>query len=210
MIAPLILVFSVIYFGALWILYRSYPPKLTELDLRTSGLFYPTAIRQLFTGIYFMELCLAGLFFLVRDANGRAACTAQAVIMIVVTATTALFHYTLDHSHWIPFLPLLDVFKQKIDRISGQGDGQLDWRCRKEVNELSTPKPRIFQEDLVQDEALRSSRPVVWIPKDELGIADDEISHARRTYDDVWISNEGASLDKRGNLKLWGPPPSKG
>jgi hypothetical protein len=206
-IAPLILVFSVVYFGALWVLYRSYPPKLTDSDLDTSGLFYPTAIRQLFTGIYFMELCLAGLFFLVRDADDRATCTAQGIIMVVVTALTALFHYTLDRSHRIHWLPLPEFLKQKIYRIGSQGKGQCDPRYRGEINERSRAKQRIVQADLVQDQALKSSRPVVWIPKDELGVADDEIRHTRGTYDSMWISNEGASLDERGRVKIWGPPP---
>ena len=65
-------VFSMTYFGALWVLYRLYPPKLSDLELGATCLFYPTAIRQLMTGIYFMEICLAGLFFLVRDADGNA------------------------------------------------------------------------------------------------------------------------------------------
>ena len=58
-----------------------------------------------------------------------------------------------------------------------------------------------------QDEALRAPRPVVWIPKDELGIADDEILFVRRTHESIWINNEGASLDERGKLRLCGPPP---
>jgi hypothetical protein len=205
-IAPLILVFSTISFGVLWILYRSYPPKLTEADPVTYRHFYPTAIRQLFTGIYFMELSLAGLFFLVRDANDKATCTAQAAVMVVATVFTALFHYTLDHSRWIHWLPLPDVLKQKMDRISSKGKDQLEWRCGREVK-LSIAKPGVLQVDFAQDEALRSSRPVVWIPKDELGISDDEISHVRRTHDSMWISNEGASLDERGKLKLCGSPP---
>jgi hypothetical protein len=45
-----------------------------------------------------MELCLAGLFFLVRDEDGKAVCTTQAAIMIVITVVTALFQYAL-HSH---------------------------------------------------------------------------------------------------------------
>ena len=115
MIAPLILVFSTICSCLLWILYRLYPLKLAEVDPVTYRYFYPTTIRQLFTGIYFMELSLAGLFFLVRDANDKAACTAQAAVIIVATVFTALFHYTLDHSGWIHWLPLPDVLKQKID-----------------------------------------------------------------------------------------------
>jgi hypothetical protein len=205
-IAPLILVFSVVHFGALWILYRSYPPELTGLDLRTSGLFYPTAIRQLFTGIYFMELCLAGLFFLVRDANDRAACTPQAIIMILVTSLTALFHYTLDHSHWISWFSCPEVHKRKMDRVGSQGQPIF----RVEVNEPSTPKLNVCQAGLGQDDALKSSGTVVWIPKDVLGIADDEILDVRRTHDSIWISNEGASLDERGKLIVWGPPPSRG
>jgi len=145
-----------------------------------------------------MELCLAGLFFLVRDADNRATCTAQATIMILVTALTALFHYTIDCSNWIRWLPLPAVVKQKINRISSHGKDQ------PKISELSTAKSRRV---VIQDEALKASRPVVWIPKDDLGISDDEISHVRSTYDNMWISNEGASLDERGKLKPWGQPP---
>jgi len=63
--------------------------------------------------------------------------------------------------------------------------------------------------DLAQDEALRSSHPVIWIPKDERGIADDEISIVRRTHDSISISNEDASLDERGKLKVWGKSPDR-
>jgi hypothetical protein len=113
-------------------LYRSYPLKLTELDLNTSGLFYPTTIRQLFTGIYFMELYLAGLFFLVRDADNRATCTAQAVIIIISTVLTALFHYTLDHGvYWLSFAGVL----QKMDQANSKDKEQPDW-SRKEDKEL--------------------------------------------------------------------------
>lgn len=58
-----------------------------------------------------------------------------------------------------------------------------------------------------QDEALTSARPILWIPKDELGVADDEIYYTRKTYDSIWISNEGESLDELGKLKVWGELP---
>jgi hypothetical protein len=174
-IAPLILVFSIIFFGALWVLYRSYPPRLSNLDLGTSDLFYPTAMRQLFTGIYFMELCLAGLFFLVRDAQGKAAYTPQAVIMMLLTGLTALFHYALDQGYEFRWLSMPVISKQRPDQIT-----EPEWMGRREV--LSTAKPKLFQ---AEDDALDSTRPILWIPKDELGISDDEIYHIRRTYNSI-------------------------
>ena len=67
--------------------------------------------------------------------------------------------------------------------------------------------PKRSQSDS-RDEALTSARPVIWIPKDDLGVADDEIIHIRKTYDNIWISNEGASLDAQGRLRVWGDPPA--
>lgn len=95
-IAPIIVVFSVICVGTLWALYGAYPLNCSRLNLARSSLFYPTAIRQLFTGIYFMELCLSGLFFLVRDAEGNSSCSPQGIIMIAVLAMTVLFHCSLS------------------------------------------------------------------------------------------------------------------
>ncbi|KFZ18578.1 hypothetical protein V501_01143 [Pseudogymnoascus sp. VKM F-4519 (FW-2642)] len=64
------------------------------------------------TGIYFMELCLAGLFFLVRDADGNATCTPQAIITIVTVAFTALFHFSLVHRSGLHWLSSRPIFKQ--------------------------------------------------------------------------------------------------
>ncbi|KFZ15477.1 hypothetical protein V501_02703 [Pseudogymnoascus sp. VKM F-4519 (FW-2642)] len=39
----------------------------------------------------------------------------------------------------------------------------------------------IFQSPC-QDETLTSDPPVLWIPRDELGVAEDEIVHTRETW----------------------------
>jgi hypothetical protein len=54
---------------------------------------------------------------------------------------------------------------------------------------------------------MTSARPILWIPKDELGVADDEVNHTMKTYNSIRISNEGASLDKRDKLNVWGELP---
>lgn len=73
---------------------------------------------------------------------------------------------------------------------------------------MSLVLPEGSQSESDQDEALTSVRPTLWIPKDELGVADDAICHVRKTYDSIWISNEGASLDVQGKLRVWGDLPT--
>ena len=69
---------------------------VTISRLNTRGLLYPTALFQLFTDIYVMELCVIGLFFLVRDEQNKTTCVSQAVIMIIVTAMTFDFQLLLN------------------------------------------------------------------------------------------------------------------
>lgn len=139
-----------------------------------------------------MELCLAGLFFLVRDASGNATCTAQAIIMIVTVAFTAVFHFSLDHRSGLQWLSSQPIFTQLMTQTRSRGK---DMR-------VST---KIFQS--CQDETLTSDPPVLWIPKDKLGVAEDEIVHTRETYNSIGISCDGASLNAQGKLKLGGQPP---
>lgn len=57
---------------------------------------FPKAINQLFTGVYFLELSLIGLFFLVRNAKGEVACVPQAIIMIVMALFTLIYQIMLN------------------------------------------------------------------------------------------------------------------
>ncbi|KFY31856.1 hypothetical protein V494_07911, partial [Pseudogymnoascus sp. VKM F-4513 (FW-928)] len=192
-IAPLILVFCTIYFGGLWMIYRFYPPKLSDQGLGVGGIFFPTAVRQLLTGIYFMELCLAGLFFLVRDAKEHAACRAQGIIMIIAVCFTALFHYGIGHENWLS------------SRLSSEP--QLAQASRGRRMRSSAADIWAFQDDPSQNKIVTSARPILWIPEDERGIAKDEIYHMTRTHCSIWISSEGAHLDERGCITLDGKPP---
>lgn len=90
------LVFMVITFSLFWIVIKNnilYVIRTGNVD--GGGLFFPSAINQLFTGLYFMEICLIGLFFLVRDAKGNVACEAQGIIMSVVFVVTVLYQIWL-------------------------------------------------------------------------------------------------------------------
>ena len=96
------MVFNVITFSLFWVVYRHNVLYVNKFRFDTGGLLFPTAVNQLFTGIYVMELALVGLFFLVRDEDGNVAAKTQAIIMIVVAAFTILYQWLLNDA----FAPL--------------------------------------------------------------------------------------------------------
>src|SRR5699024_7490297 len=103
-----ILIFNVITFGLFWFVYRYNTLYVTKFRFDTGGLLFPKAINQLFTGLYVMEFSLIGLFFLVRDVEGRVACEGQAICMIVVLVLTVGYQLLLNEafSPLIRYLPI--------------------------------------------------------------------------------------------------------
>jgi hypothetical protein len=298
-VAPLILVFAIITFTLLWISNRYTMLYVNKVKEDTGGLLYPRAINQTFTGLYVMELCLIGLFFLVQDENQKSAAIPQAIIMIVVAALTVLYQILLDQafSPLYRYLPITfedeavardEAFARAQDIRFGDhdDDGELDeyphdgdqnkaiemkrmsrsetnpasrfrhfdprhaatagvnWASRGAKNVQSMtfkrgPGPRrrkdleaqrklnkaLFDfEDEIEDldpeardvlvkrafhhEAIRSRKPTVWIPRDDLGVSDDEIRRtAAYSEGNIWISNEGTALDSKVRVVYGRNPP---
>ena len=359
-IAPLILVFMVIIFSLFWIVYRFNVLYVYQFRNDTGGLLFPVAVNQLFVGLYVMELCLVGFFFISEDVAGNVVCFPQAIIMLVVLGFTILFQWLMNSAfnplfQYLPitledeavirdeefaraqagkFAPLRqgdgagdgrdiqdmlaereqreedaddraeDLEQRQIEehrrsrressqhgteatahtgntnrdswhRSPGQAWKNDKWRraptvatdrlrhlARAEQNTekpLADPKKADVQttkaqdieaqktvgdvlfsgfadelEDLTPEErdllvryafqhrALRAKRPVVWIPRDKLGVSDDEIKRAKKmstvTVDDdekggvvektnVWMSNEGVALNGRGKVVFRRSPP---
>jgi hypothetical protein len=310
-VSPIIIIFAIITFTLLWIANRYNMLYVSRFQLDTGGLLYPTAINQTFTGLYVMELCMIGLFFLVRDAAGNAACVPQAIIMIVLIFATALYQILLNMSFAPLFrhLPITfedeavlrdEVFERAQARRLGLVDDDDDvddlplhdgpgiemsrlnktttrsklakfnpanmaqeagsWAVRSgrtlrsktlgrgssnETNDVADPAHRVIQkrrhqdieaqkkiadalyggyndeiEDLTPEErdvlvkhafqhyALRARRPTVWIPRDDIGVSDDEVKRTREfAGGNIWISNVGAALDGKSNVVYGRNPP---
>jgi calcium permeable stress-gated cation channel len=318
-IAPFIMVFNVLTFGLFWFVYRYNTLYVTKFRFDTGGLLFPKAINQLFTGIYVMELCLIGLFFLVRDTNNQVACQGQAICMIVVLILTTGYQLFLNEafSPLIRYLPITledeavrrdeefarcqrarlglpvdeddDVTHETALAVGeqpgangGTKAGEIDpgkikakeeWESQQghfysvkrialgNVQKLvggrrkswadrpqnrrskyfgansagGEPSIQQMREKLAQDEeaqtatktighalfagihdeledltpderdqlvqrafqheALRAKRPVIWIPRDDLGVSDDEVYRTQRFSKHIWISNEYQALD---------------
>lgn len=351
-IAPLMSLFAIFNFSLLWCAHRYNMLYVTRFRTDTGGALYPRALNQTFTGLYVMELCLVGLFFLVQYQE-ETVCYVQAIIMIVAIVLTALFQIFLNREFGplLRYLPitfedeavLRDRAFQRAQRIrmglppdpeeeqlsvvsNGAHDRLLDETIDEEGNspqssssveydkaiELDNLKAqqqqRDFQrghrknlssgggsirsklvnpvsstinstikhsvtwamhggtavknvtigaanskfkseaeyrrqkrerdlenqraignalfgdyadeiEDLAPEErdakvrkafthsALRARRPVVWIPRDDLGVSDDEVRRTNDYSEHIWISNEGTALDSKCRVVYGQAPP---
>ncbi|KAL4987096.1 hypothetical protein BDW68DRAFT_114168 [Aspergillus falconensis] len=64
-----------------------------------------------------------------------------------------------------------------------------------ELEDLTPDERDQLVQRAFQHDALRSKRPVIWIPRDDLGVSDDEIYRTQRFSKHIWISNEYQALD---------------
>jgi hypothetical protein len=299
-ISPLILVFNILTFSLFWVVYRYNTLYVTKFRFDTGGLLFPRALNQLFTGVYVMEICLIGMFFLVQDADGNIACEGQAICMIVVLILTALFQYLVNDAfnplfRYLPISLEDDAIRRDeefaraqrsrlgldgedaedeeydFERQPGEDEGpsqetlgtkevqrhgskltpgqhnakRSSWADRSpnrrsayfggrsdtkmpsvqklrqkmakdaesqapgtaaigqalfsgindELEDLTPEERDQLVQRAFQHEALRARRPVIWIPRDDLGVSDDEVFRTQRFSKHIWISNEYQALD---------------
>ncbi|KAL8727303.1 MAG: hypothetical protein Q9166_006134 [cf. Caloplaca sp. 2 TL-2023] len=339
-ISPLIMVFNIVTFSLFWLVYRYNTLYVTKFRFDTGGLLFPKAINQLFTGLYVMELCLIGLFFLVRDADEKGnsvgtPCKGQAIIMIIVLILTVLYQLLLNNAFGplFRYLPITledeavlrdEEFARAQEKRWRLADGEregdnindvLEERERRsleesrkaeelELKEIDTRRKRstldpknldglipdvvtkmlplpkkgawadrsrqrahtntnnllspedahaghrhhdrhqsrnptdieaqksgtkigdaLFSglndeiEDLTPEErdklvqrafqhsALRARRPVIWVPRDDLGVSDNEIRRTQKLSEHIWISNEFIGLDGKCRVIYRKSPP---
>lgn len=311
-IAPLIAIFAIITFSLLWVAHRYNMIYVNRFKSDTGGVLYPRAINQTFTGLYFMELCLVGLFFLARDENGNVACVPQAIIMIVALVLTVFYQFLLNKSFGplFRYLPITfedeallrdEAFQRAQDRrlglvpdddeattlntMDGAADTENEIEMRKlkhrsateggfhsrlnpvkglvsagtwatrgikrgtnatfgraeenlrtaadyrrtrrqkdlesqraigealyggyhdEIEDLTPEERDALVKEAFKHSALRARRPMVWIPRDDVGVSDDEVMRTRAMSEYIWISNEGTALDSKCRVIYGRAPP---
>ncbi|KAJ9093395.1 hypothetical protein QFC21_006425 [Naganishia friedmannii] len=65
----------------------------------TGGSFFPKAITHVFVGMYIQEVALCALFFLARNADGKASAIPQGALMVVLCVATLAVHYIIIDSY---------------------------------------------------------------------------------------------------------------
>ncbi|PYH96048.1 DUF221 domain protein [Aspergillus ellipticus CBS 707.79] len=76
-----------------------------------------------------------------------------------------------------------------------------------ELEDLTPEERDQLTQRAFQHDALRAKRPVVWIPRDDLGVSDDEVYRTQRFSKHIWISNEYQALDGKCHTIFSRSPP---
>lgn len=62
----------------------------------TYGELYPLALRQLYAGIYSLEIYMMGLLFIIKDGDGKRVCSNYGLLMLLITIITVYVHISLN------------------------------------------------------------------------------------------------------------------
>jgi hypothetical protein len=76
-----------------------------------------------------------------------------------------------------------------------------------EIEDLAPEERDVLVRRAFMHSALRARRPTLWVPRDDLGVSDDEIRRTREFSEHIWISNEGTALDSKVRVVYGRAPP---
>ncbi|EXJ84411.1 hypothetical protein A1O3_05078 [Capronia epimyces CBS 606.96] len=76
-----------------------------------------------------------------------------------------------------------------------------------ELEDLTPEERDKLVQRAFQHSALRARRPVIWLPRDEMGVSDDEVHRMGDFSSHLWVSNVRQGLDSKGRCVYSGTPP---
>jgi hypothetical protein len=205
-------------------LYVYQQPSATD----TGGLFYPKALQHIFVGLYVEQVCLAALFFLAQDANKKPSAIPEGALMVVLIIITIGFNMIIKNSYGplITALPLSlqDRTYTPTDEADGHNSAaHAPTDSTKEHHSVETAddveekkKGKAAAADAEEGDEREeqygfahpaASRPQrrVWIPRDTLGLAEEEERACRELG--IKISDRNAMMDEKGKVDVHGGPP---
>ncbi|KAF1826943.1 DUF221-domain-containing protein [Dissoconium aciculare CBS 342.82] len=166
MIAPLILVFMLFIFALFWIVYRFNVLYVNAQQTDTGGRLFPVAINQLFVGIYFLELCLIGLFFTLTTGSSFP----QGGIMIAMLIITAVYQILLNSA----FAPFFEYLPITLEDEAVMRDAEFARIQAAKFNHSSDADKEEFEEGLTEIE--RHERKLrLWRSSEEKRSAEDPV-----------------------------------
>lgn len=147
----------------------------TENKSETYGKLYLHGLIQLYAGMYFLELCLLGLF----SIGSRYDLVVYMLILITGTA--------VGHSKFIKFAAYEHSFTNTKTKLDSVGDNNVDTHRNDSIHQYQFPK-------INYNKNLRK----IWIPCDKYGIAKEQQSILFQLFglicdiDKCYINDDGS------------------
>ncbi|WEJ97203.1 sporulation-specific protein 75 [Yamadazyma tenuis] len=160
-ISPLISVFVVLI---LFLVLTYYKYSLRYIyshinESETYGRLYPSALLHLYAGIYCLECCMIGVFFLSKDASGNFPMNSHGWIMSLILLMTVFGNTTLYNRYhrYFSYLPIINDREYPDDPLG---------------TDLSSNYQMLYLHPNFKYEI-----PRVWLPSDDLEVAHTEARH---------------------------------
>jgi hypothetical protein len=132
-IAPLILPFVTFYFIMHYFVYRHQFLYVYQQPVETGGVAFPTAVKQVYTGMFISQITLFGLFLMKQAAMTKPA-VPQMLLVVILVAITSLSLGNMNEAFnpLVEFLPVA-LFSEDLhvdeDGIVTEGSG-FSWLSR--------------------------------------------------------------------------------
>lgn len=202
-IAPLMAAFTLFAFILFFLSFRFSTPRVYYNDY--GGLLYLSALNHLFVGAYVQQITLIGLYLSVRDTKHQYACIGQTVITVISLGLTFSFQLHLRDraKNMASHMPVVE----KRDRIH-QSECSFLYRwfsldCTPFTRAASLPPPSF------NANALNIQPPIIWIPRDRLGLSHAKVAQALTNHYQPRFSDANACVDTSGHLHIGGPSPEQ-
>jgi hypothetical protein len=166
------MIMMLLTFSLFWFTYRYQMIYVSYAKAETNGLIFPKAINQLFTGLYFLELCLVGLFFIQDGPNGGTPCFPQAIIMIITLGFTILFQILINRA----FGPLFQYLPITVEDDAVRRDEEFE---RVQASRWQTAED---DEHRSLNSELEAKERAEWRESQQLEAQDEVDRHASKEF----------------------------
>jgi hypothetical protein len=143
-IAPFILIFVLFIFSLFWLVYRFNILYVNAQQTDTGGRLFPVAINQLFVGMYFLELCLIGLFFTLTEGTSFP----QGGIMVAMLVITVVYQVLLNRA----FAPFFEYLPITLEDEAVMRDAEFARAQAAKFGRLSDEEEEDFEDGLTEAE----------------------------------------------------------
>ena len=193
-IAPLILIVSGITFMFYYVAYVYRLFYVSEFQYDTGGLSFPRAIHQSFTGVYLMEVMLAGLFFAAEDETGAQSAIPEGVLMIILLICTIIIHLTIG-SAFDKLTEYLPIDSEEFSQLQTSSVKHIETICENTDREAYLHP------------CITARKPIVWFPNDRLGLTAGEIQRTQSSGLNIDISMQNAYFTGKNKIEVTSQSP---